>query len=192
MKKYLLVFALFMMNVVCYAHEPNQAFFDVFELDKKLVVKAEFPWTIRNVLLNTYPTLKNAETKEAMEAGLLAYLKEHIEITSTQNRNFILERIQELPNTGHSHGSLYLLVFDNYAPIKAIKNTCMFETYKDQQNFHVVEHPNKIKREYVTQQDSSSFVLEEPSNNNKYWISIVGVLVVILGAIFLFLKRNRG
>lgn len=189
MVKFIGVLIFSLITLVSYAQELDQAFFDVFELDKKLVVKAKLPSTIKNALLSSYPTLKNAAAQADLETGLLVYLRQHLEIISKNDSLIYLERIEELPQTGEEQENLYLLVYGNYQDFKRIKNTCLFETNKEQQNFHIVELPDKTKLEMTTNKKNPSFKVKSPSLlQNRYIIPGIGLL--IFGLILWFAKKR--
>ena len=77
MKFILLIINMSIISWSSYAHAPNEAFFEIFESNKDLLIKVEFPWTIREALLAARPELKEAKTTEEMTQGLLSYLQEH-------------------------------------------------------------------------------------------------------------------
>ena len=107
MKTLFLILSMSIISWSSCAHAPNEAFFEFFESDKQLLIKAEFPWTIREALLAARPELKKAQTTEEMMAGLLSYLQEHIEVRNEQNQLIQIQSIKAAPNTnGHSHGSV--------------------------------------------------------------------------------------
>jgi hypothetical protein len=144
-----------------YAHAPNEAFFEIFESNNELLIKAEFPWTIREALLAARPQLKDAQTTEEMTAGLLSYLQEHLELRNEQNQQIVIKSIKAAPNTnGHSHGSVYMLLLGKNQWISSIKNTCMFEAYSDQTNFHSIEVTNAPALKFVTNKEKALYTIK--------------------------------
>lgn len=176
-----------------FAHAPNEAFFEFFESDKQLLIKAEFPWTIREALLAARPNLKTAQTTEEMTAGLLSYLQEHIEVRNEQNQLIPIQSIKAAPNTnGHGHGSVYMLLLGENQWISSIKNTCMFEAYSDQTNFHSIE-ANTTRLEFVTNKEKTTYTIQQnlpiskPENFPISYIligmgSILALLIIVLRA----------
>lgn len=176
-----------------FAHAPNEAFFEFFESDKQLLIKAEFPWTIREALLAARPNLKTAQTTEEMTAGLLSYLQEHIEIRNEQNQRIRIQSIKAAPNTnGHGHGTVYMLLLGENQWISSIKNTCMFEAYSDQTNFHSIE-ANTTRLEFVTNKEKATYTIQQnlpiskPENFPIPYIligmsSILALLIIVLRA----------
>jgi len=168
-----------------YAHAPNEAFFEFFESNKQLLVKVEFPWTIREALLAARPKLKTAQTTAEMTAGLLSYLQEHLEVRNEQNEPILIQSIKVAPNTnGHGHGSVYMLLLGANQSISSIKNTCMFEAYPDQTNFHSIEVANAPSLEFVTNKGNAIYTIIPTSTNQK--IPITYILIGV-GSIFCLL-----
>lgn len=173
-----------------YAHAPNEAFFELFESDHKLVVKVEFPWTIRNALLEAMPKLNEADTKEQMDAGFHSYLQQNIQIKDINDQVFNLVRVQALPNSGHSHGSQFLLIYGPYKVVKSIRNTCMFNSYDDQKNYHTFSLPNMEVTEFVTTAQEPSYTQANMNSRlTMVWVYLVIGALGSLGAIVLLMKR---
>lgn len=173
------------IGLKAYAHAPNEAFFDLFESEQKWLIKAEFPWTIRNVLLEKFPDLETAKTREEMEMGFLTYLQEHIQLVGENNQIIPLQKIRKLPsNNGHGHSSVYMLVFESSKTIKFIKNTCMFDAYSNQKNFHTLELSNKEQIEFVTSQEKPNY-----SFNSKLPIFPIIILSCLLLLLYLWLVK---
>lgn len=178
-----------------YAHAPNEAFFEFFESNGQLLIKAEFPWTIREVLLAAKPALKAAKTKAQMQAGLLAYLQEHLDIRNEKNEAITIKSIKLAPNTnGHGHGVVYMLILGKNQYISSIKNTCMFDTYSDQTNFHRIEIGEYAALEFITNPANGTYNVknstvndQERSKTSFTFASLGGILFLL---IFLLLKRN--
>lgn len=161
MKSLLLMISMSIISWSSYAHAPNEAFFEFFESDKQLLLKAEFPWTIREALLAARPELREAKTTEEMTAGLLSYLQEHIEVRNEQNELISIQSIKSVPDVnGHGHGSVYMLLLGKNQWISSIKNTCMFEAYSDQSNFHSIELDNAPTLKFVTKKENAIYTIQ--------------------------------
>lgn len=179
------------MGHLSYAHAPNEAFFDIFESQGNLIIQVEFPWTIRKALLQAAPHLEQAQTQSEMEAGLLDYLKQNIQILDQQKKAFQLLSLVPIPNTSnHGHGTLYQLNFDHHRPIHSIQNSTMFNSYPKQINYHTL-HTSKGTIKFTTNQQQPSYLVMDattsPSNGFFYTI-ITGLISVGIG---LFLKRKK-
>ena len=170
------------------AHAPNEAFFEFFESNKQLLIKAEFPWTIREALLVARPELKMVQTTAEMTAGLLSYLQEHLELRNEQDQLILIQSIKAAPNTnGHGHGSVYMLMLGKSQKIRSIKNTCMFEAYSDQTNFHSIEVANAPVLKFVTNKEKAIYTIQTnlPKSTNQK-ISFSCILIGV-GGVFCFL-----
>jgi hypothetical protein len=171
-----------------YAHAPNEAFFELFESNKQLLIKVEFPWTIREALLAARPELKTAQTTEEMTAGLLSYIQEHLKVRNEQNEPILIQNIKVAPNTnGHGHGSVYMLLLGENQRISSIKNTCMFEAYSDQTNFHSIEVANAPSLEFVTNKENVIYTIQAniPAfTNQKFSVTYI---LIGLGSLFCLL-----
>lgn len=184
--KYLLFWVSFcLVQNYCIAHAPNEAFFEIFESDDQLLLKAEFPWTIREVLLTAKPELKMAQTTAQMEAGLLAYIQERLSIKNEKNQIVKMQTIQVAPVVnGHGHGSVYILRLGKNEGIRSVNNTCMFEAYINQVNYHSIKLRNMDTLKFVTHSQQSIYTIPKPkaANRNFLMISIgtVGALLLLI------------
>jgi hypothetical protein len=169
-----------------YAHAPNEAFFEIFESNKDLLIKVEFPWTIREALLAARPELKEAKTTEEMTQGLLSYLQEHIEVRNELNELILMQSIKSVPNVnGHGHGSVYMLLLGKNQWISSIKNTCMFERYSDQKNFHSIEVANAPTLKFVTKKEKAIYTIQPniSNSNSQPQSSLVTYILIGIGSI---------
>ena len=183
MKSLLLIISMSIISWSSYAHAPNEAFFEFFESDKQLLIKAEFPWTIREALLAARPELKEAQTTEEMTAGLLSYLQEHIEVRNEQNQRIRIQSIKAAPNTnGHGHGSVYMLLLGENQWISSIKNTCMFEAYSDQTNFHSIE-AGTTKLKFVTNKEKAKYTIQTNFSTTKQQDFSITYILIGIGSI---------
>ena len=195
MKVFFLIISMSIISWSSYAHAPNEAFFEFFESDKQLLIKVEFPWTIREALLTAKPELRKAQTNEEMTAGLLAYLQEHIEVRNEQNQLIRIQSIKEAPNTnGHGHGSVYMLLLGENQWISSIKNTCMFDAYSDQTNFHSIE-ADGASLKFVTNKEKAKYTIQTNvpiSEHQGFPIAyvLVGIASVLCLLIIGFLRKR--
>ncbi|BDS14946.1 DUF6702 family protein [Aureispira anguillae] len=179
MNKYILIGVMSIISYASCAHAPNEAFFELFESEGKLLIKAEFPWTIRKVLLDAFPQLNNAKSQEEMDQGFLAYLQQRIHLLDEKNQLIQIQKILKAPNpNGHGHGVVYLLVLESFSTIKSIQNTCMFEAYPNQQNFHTLEVNNKKVINFVTSHDAPLYFFQSGTNYLLWIGGILGILLV--------------
>ncbi|CAA6824417.1 MAG: Unknown protein [uncultured Aureispira sp.] len=198
MKALFLIMSMSIISWTSYAHAPNEAFFEFFESNNELLIKAEFPWTIREVLLAARPQLKNAQTKEDMTAGLLSYLQEHLELRNAQNQQILIKSIKAAPNTnGHSHGSVYMLLLGKNQWISSIKNTCMFEAYSDQTNFHSIEVANASTLKFVTNKERATYTIktnlaESVTEQRSKTYILIGLAILFCLIILVLWAKRKG
>lgn len=179
------------MGHLSYAHAPDEAFFDIFESKGNLVVQIEFPWTIRKALLQAYPHLEQAQTQAEMEAGLLDYLKQNIQILDQQKQAFQLQSLIPIPNTStHGHGTLYQLNFDEYRPIHSIQNSIMFNSYPNQVNYHML-HTSKTALKFTTNQQVPSFVISAAATPPSNWLLYTIITSLVFAILGVILKRKK-
>lgn len=185
MKVFFLIISMSLISWSNYAHAPNEAFFEFFESNNQLLIKAEFPWTIREALLTARPELQTAQTTEEMMTGLLSYLQEHLELRNEQNQPILIQSIKAAPNTnGHGHGSVYMLMLGKNQWISSIKNTCMFEAYSDQTNFHSIEVEHAPVLKFVTNKENAIYKISK--NPSKSVPSERFTSYTLMGAVCVF------
>lgn len=187
MKNFLLLIILGLSTVICLAHEPNEAYFVVKQTSTTVEVEAEFPWAIRKALLQYDKDLEDATTKEAFKKALYSYVSENLILFDILGGRLELLSIKELPRTGHSHGSRFLIVYQG-KQFQRIKNELMFNLYDHQQNHHEVMIEGSRNRKYTTVKNRSAFKLAAKYNNPLIWI-LIGVALLI-GVVILIVKKT--
>ena len=173
-----------------FAHDANKAFFNIQQKDNLVEVKSEFPWSIRNALLEAYPELEDSKSKADFDTAFFDYVKTNFEL---RNGNSILKLIavDEATHNEHSHANAFVFLFEGDA-FDAIKNTLMFNIYKDQENYHDV----LIKGEhlkFITSPEASIAVVQsisERSRGNGIKIGLIVVAFSVLGALFWHQRKN--
>lgn len=74
-----LLFCFFSLNSSFgYAHKTNEAFFTFIQKETTVEIEVEFPWTLRNALIEFNPLLENSTTKKEFENTFSNYIKETI------------------------------------------------------------------------------------------------------------------
>lgn len=198
MKFLFLIISMSLISRSSYAHAPNEAFFEFFESNNQLLIKVEFPWTIREALLTAKPKLRTAQTTEEMTTGLLAYLQAHLELRNGQNQPIPIQSIKVAPNTnGHGHGSVYMLLLGENQWISSIKNTCMFEAYSDQTNFHSIEVANAPTLKFTTNKENAIYRITSNapiSENSKvptsYILIGIGSILCLIILVLRAIKKS--
>lgn len=172
------------------AHSPNEAFFEIYEQDGQLVLYAEFPWTIRKVLLERYPELEQATTQQELEDGLLTYLRETIKVIAINDQPLELVSLAPLNQSeAHSHSATYSITFSHNAMIKQLTNNTMFERYQKQVNYHTITFNKKTWKGETTIK-SPTLLLEELSPAQSKWLWGIPLGIILLLGAFL-MQKNR-
>ncbi|MFK5856550.1 MAG: hypothetical protein QM503_10495 [Bacteroidota bacterium] len=164
--KYLLFFSFVcVINTFGYAHETNEAFFNIIEKENTIEIQAEFPWTMRNALIAFNPSLENSTDKKDFENTFVEYLKANLILKDKNGDILKYQNYQELENNGHSHQNNYLIIFRG-SDLFEITNTIMFNVYENQVNYNTITvNSNKIT--FKTKKGLTHFTLKK--NDTKYW-----------------------
>ncbi|PCJ96510.1 MAG: hypothetical protein COA50_06945 [Flavobacteriaceae bacterium] len=162
-----------LLSLVCvlhssgFAHEANEAFFKIVQKENTVEIQAEFPWTMRNALLNFNPSLKNFSSKKDFENTFIAYLKANLILTNTQGNKLNFQKFVALENMGHSHQNIYLIIFKGNE-LHKITNTIMFNVFDNQVNYNTLTL-NSEQTIFKTSKGLAYFVLKE-KKHSKYWL----------------------
>ena len=153
-----ITFAMIFQFASLHAHEPNIAHFEFKQTGNILIVKAEFPWTLRAALLKAFPELEQNPTQEKFDRAIFEYFNERI-VVKEKSTEVKLNTVAQQQN--HSHSVIYELVFgqvQNFEDIIII-NTCLFEMYDDQKNFNTIYLPERKLLEIVTEKSHPNFII---------------------------------
>ena len=109
----IIIFTLFtLLTTFGFSHDSNKAFFKINQENNFIEIEAEFPWSIRNALIEFNPELENATFKEEFIASLKKYLELHLILSSNSGNQLELIQLKEITNTGHSHQSNYSILYN--------------------------------------------------------------------------------
>lgn len=183
MKQFIIIVLLSFVSLTGWAHEPNEAYFVIKNSATTIKVEAEFPWTIRKALLQFDESLASATTKTTFNEAFFSYVKKNLVLLDATNKLKLLS-IKELPRTGHSHGSRFLIVFQGNQ-FQSVQNELMFNLYENQQNHHEVTVKENVVNDYITTKNTPIFELTEINNKALIWGSIgvfllIGIVVLIV------------
>jgi len=184
MFKSIIIFILFnFLTSFGFSHDSNKAFFKINQEVKYFEIEAEFPWSIRNALLEFNPELENATSKQEFIASLKRYIAKHLILSSKSGNQFELMQLKEITNTGHSHQSNYSIIYKG-EDLKTITNKLLFNINQDQQNYHQLNNDdNEVK--FTTFKNQPTFNLPNTQISNYWYLS----LTIPIG-IFLFIWRR--
>lgn len=165
--RYLLIFILLTSFNICgHAHETNEAFFTIIQKKKTIEITAEFPWTMRNALIQFNPSLEKSTKKKDFEYTFVNYIKANLILKDKRGNLIKYVEYRELENTGHSHQNNYLLIFKGNG-LKEITNTIMFDVYETQVNYNTITIDSNRKT-IQTHKEQISFVLDT-DEQVRYW-----------------------
>jgi hypothetical protein len=175
---------------VAYGHDPRQSFFIIHSDAESTEIHAEFPWSIRNALLDVYPNLESSGDRSAFDSMFFIYIKDNLLLYDDQDNLIPLSVIRKLPETGHSHQADYLLIYTDGQPFR-IENTIMFNLYADQKNFHSGEVYD-IPLNFITTSSQPVYqIVPVAEGSNMFMIIVFAVFVTGLMAMVWRYYRMR-
>ncbi|MEO9853723.1 MAG: hypothetical protein ABJH72_18765 [Reichenbachiella sp.] len=158
----LLLLCLIIKAFKTFGHETNKASFEVVESDFSIMVKADFPWTIRNALFDASPELKEKSDKEEFENALFSYFSQNLQLYDVAGNELELLDYEPMPRSGHDHGAQYSLYYKKHGkPLAQIKNTCMFERNEDHENQHMVHSLAGTYSIFLTSKEADTYEIAE-------------------------------
>ncbi len=171
-----------------YAHDTKEAYFKIEESEHKILIKAEFPWTIRKAVFKFKPELKNNESKEAIDNAFFEYVQSNLILKDSDGNVIKLLNIEASnDNAGHSHQSNFIFYFEKATFFK-VRNTIMFNLNDSQTNFHSFVNSGDFKI-YTTSLNEPSFKCKTKAVfNDKLWMLL---LLVPVGLFAIFSKRLK-
>lgn len=185
--KYLIIIVLSMTVVVnSFAHDPHEAFFSINQTQDTVKIKAQFPWTLRNALIQFSPTLVDATSSRDFELAFMEYVKKNIILIDSLGAAMPFAYFEALENNGHSHESNYLLVFLGNG-MGNITNSMMFDLSDKQINYHYLRTEG-TDREFQTSPKHPTFALREASNT---WFSYWYLCLFIPVGFYFFIRMKR-
>lgn len=185
MKKAILILVI-LFPILTFAHEGNTSFFKIKQKTTTVEVVAEFPWTIRNALLDFTPKLKNSKSKEEFDTAFFNYVKSVFILTDKNGNKLELLNIQSIKTDGHSHQNDFLFTFKGTSFSKVL-NRISFNINTTQINHHT------IINSYETNAFNTS--LKHPyfeiSKQNNATLGFLWLLILIPISIRFLFKKTR-
>ena len=176
-----------------FAHDANKSFFKIEQKNNVVEVQAEFPWSIRNAVMEAFPELESSNNKKDFETAFFNYIDANFSI---RNSNVLLSlvSVKEVDIQSHSHQNNFVFVFagNNF---DTVTNTVMFNIYDNQKNFHDVEI-NKEYEEFVTTSENTSFKInlesdsESSIGNDTIVIALALVFSILMTLLFFKTKKK--
>lgn len=163
-----------------YGHDAHVAFFEIQVVDSKSInIIVDFPWTLRDALLQYDSTLLNDKGAENWRKSFERYVLEHLSIYDVEYHPIKLLGIEVLPNSESSHSVRYKFQFEG-GVISEIENRLMFNLNPNQVNYHTLKNKSD-EIEFVTNAHSPKFQPKEIELVNYYFT------ILVIGSIFLSL-----
>jgi hypothetical protein len=169
-----------------YAHKTNEAFFRVIQKESVIEIETEFPWTLRNALLNFRPELERASNKLAYKKALIDYLKVNLVLTDSRGNILKFMKFEQMENMGHSHQNNYRITYMG-SSFEKIKNTIMFNIFDNQVNYHRIK-ANATSKILKTTKDQTTFELLDKKSYSHWWI--FALIAVMVSAIILEVSKS--
>lgn len=171
-----------------FAHEPNEAFFSFAIKETTIEVEAEFPWTMRNALLEYNPSLKKSTRKKDFEDTFFAYLRENLILKDSKGNVLSIKEFQKLENNGHSHQNNYLIIFKG-TDLQKVTNTIMLNLYKNQVNYNMIKIGSSTKM-FKTSETQKHFDIINGKNNQYFKYLLILIIPFIYLAYRWFNKKT--
>lgn len=163
-----------------YCHEGNTAYFEIQVVDSEpIIIIADFPWTLRDALIEFDSTLLLDRREETWKNSFKNYISQYLKFYENNLQQLKLIRIDVLPGTQSSHSIKYKLQFEE-GKISKIDNRLMFNINTDQVNYHSIKSKSG-EIEFATNVQSPRYKLRNIKFLNFY------SLLLVFGSIFLFL-----
>lgn len=181
---------LLIQSTLLFPHDPDKAYFEFHQEGDKLIVKAEFPWTLRLALLNKYPELEKSSEQKDFDEALFNYLKNNI-VIKEEDKTLKLKEVRQL-ETNQSHSVIYNLIFKKLNDLQKvnINNICMFELYNKQKNYNTVFLPGNKEFTFVSEENNPTFTItNEEDKSNVGWVIF---LAIVFGGLVVYYFRKSG
>uniref|UniRef100_UPI0025FFF722 hypothetical protein n=1 Tax=Winogradskyella sp. TaxID=1883156 RepID=UPI0025FFF722 len=74
---------LFVIVIIClfvtngFAHDANKSFFKIRQNGEFVEIEAEFPWSIRNAMLDIFPELESSKNQKDFENTFFKYINDN-------------------------------------------------------------------------------------------------------------------
>ena len=188
MSKSILIIIFSFISTIGFGHETNKAFFEIIQKDSIVEFHCEFPWTIRNALIEFDTSLENSKSKKDFENAFMKYIKENLTPSNSDGINLKFVGFTEVKNEGHSHANKYLITFKG-SDIKTLKNTIMFNIFNNQENYHNYKSNNR-DFSFSTKNAKPNVNLNiEESEMSRFWM-LLGLIPLLWLAFKLTRKKT--
>jgi hypothetical protein len=180
---FLLLLVISCFQNMSFAHSPHECYYNIKIEKNGCTISAEFPWTLRNALLNFDPALKNAQQPQAFEKAFEKYISSHLILKDTHGKALVFKGYRALENSGHSHQNEYVLKYEG-GDVYQVTNTIMFEMSDKQSNYHSV-FVDGTEKNFETFIGQDSFMVDDLSDNYSQYF-VFGFLAIGIIGIFVY------
>lgn len=187
MKHFLLLVAFLFTNITL-AHEVNEAFFNLVIKENTVDVEAEFPWTMRNALLEFNPSLDNSINQKDFEDTFVEYIKNNLILKDDNGKVLTFLGFTEMSDLGHSHQNNYVLRFEGNNLFE-VTNTMMFNIFDNQINY-TTTRVNSEEQTFKTNNKTLAFKLAKQKPYPYLYLFILLAPLLIFIIRFQHLKRK--
>lgn len=185
MKLIISLISLFIIPFGVVDHESNIAYFKIEQIDSTIIIHAEFPWTIRNALLEFAPELKKSKSQKMFDMAYFDYLKSTLILKDNYGNRLKLLNVDAIKNGGHSHQNEFTLTYLG-KEFKTLYNSILFNINSDQSNYHILKSESNLT--FKTTPINSIFI-NESSVSKKISRSFIWMFVLLSIPTVLFKKR---
>ena len=170
------------------AHEAHQAFFEIQETElKEINIWADFPWTLRDALIQFDSTLLTDKQEVVWSSAFERYVIQNFRVNNTNGNTLKFLSIEELANTHSGHSIRYNFKLE-WGIIGEIENRLMFNVNGNQENYHkIIRKDGSV--EFVTNRDSPNYLFKE--NHNSYFYFVISIFVGIFLSLLVLKMSNR-
>lgn len=178
LKRTILFFLSLFIYCSSFAHDPHEAFFRFKQLKNTIEITAEFPWTLRNALLDFSPSLKLATKKEDFEKVFKDYIKQNLQLKNSLGKFMPFINFKELENQDYGHGNNFIFLFEG-KNLAEVKNTIMFNISEKQKNYHLI-FENQAMNKYETNKQKTKFFIDKDDSINFWYLMLFIPMILII------------
>jgi len=164
-KSFLYIVFLLIFPINIWAHDGYNAYFNIEQIEGRVIIHAELPWTIRNALLIFSPKLEKSKSKEEFEKAFFIYVKSNLILTDFNGINLDLISVYEVKKNNHSHQTNYIITYKGI--LHQVQNSILFNVNSNQINHHTFEN-SASKLIFKTTNNQHIFTFKENRFENQY------------------------
>lgn len=180
MIRILLTLLISITYTLSYAHNAQEAIFNIKNKANNIEISAEFPWTIRKALLTEYPDLENNTNQIAFDHVFFNYVKSNLILSNKNHDTLRLLTINKIESS-ESHHNHYVFTYQKL-DYNTIKNTLLFNINTKQVNIHNFTKDKQLLV-YKTNPSSPSFDISPLKEKDNIWtvfVTCIGIGLIVL------------